>query len=76
MNSFPYRIIGHWSLTDDSYVTSVPAIPGASGDGQTLDEAAQSVRESALRIIQIMREHGDSIPPPDAYSIDKSDYMI
>ncbi len=54
---------------DGGYSVSVPALPGAISQGDTLEEARENIREAALGILESRRKHGLAIPtgePEDA----------
>lgn len=65
MTPFPYRVTVRWSEPDAAYVAEVPAVRGAGGDGQTIEEAIRAARESVEELLEVKEQHGDPIPPPD-----------
>ena len=48
------------------FVAYSPEIPGANGQGQTKDEALESLREAILLILEDRREDGLRGVPPEA----------
>jgi antitoxin HicB len=62
---FPYRVVVRWSEPDGAYVAEVPALPGAGGDGPTMEEATLRAQESARELLDVMVEHKDPIPNSD-----------
>jgi predicted RNase H-like HicB family nuclease len=61
----PYRIEVRWSEPDQAYVAEAPAIPGAGGSGSTATEAVENAEQSILMVLDVMRQHGDPLPPAD-----------
>ena len=72
MTPFPYRIHVRWSEADGSYVGEVPAIPGAGGDGPTMEEAIARAQESARELLAVAREFRDPIPASDVDDLEFS----
>jgi predicted RNase H-like HicB family nuclease len=62
---FPYRIEILYSSVDGCYVARVPSLRGCSAHGATPEEATAEARVAAGAMLEIMREHGEPIPPPD-----------
>jgi antitoxin HicB len=48
------------------YSVSVPSLPGCFSEGDTYEEALANVKEAIAAWIEVSREFGDEIPPPDA----------
>jgi len=42
----------------------VPDLPGCVTTGGTLEETQLNIREAIAGHLQVMREHGDSVPEP------------
>jgi predicted RNase H-like HicB family nuclease len=42
----------------DWYIAYCPEVPGANGQGRTLDEAGESLAEAIKTILEIRREEG------------------
>jgi antitoxin HicB len=51
---------------DGGYSVSVPSLPGCFSEGDTYEEALANVKEAIAAWIEVSREFGDEIPPPDA----------
>ena len=51
---------------EDWYVAYCPEIPGANGQGRTLDEARISLGQAIMLILEDRREDGLRGIPPDA----------
>jgi antitoxin HicB len=47
------------------YVVSVPALPEAHTQGDTLEEALANAREVVVAVIADRRAHGEDVPPSD-----------
>jgi len=62
---FPYRIEILYSAADKCYVATVPSLPGCAAHGDSPEEAAAEARMAASAMVEVMRQHGDKIPPPD-----------
>lgn len=62
---FRYRIIVEWSEEDAAYVSRVPALPGVAAHGDTAADAAREARTAAAGALEVMREHGEPLPPAD-----------
>jgi antitoxin HicB len=44
----------------------VPALPGITTEGETLDEALVMVKEAIEGYLEVLREQGEPIPADDA----------
>jgi predicted RNase H-like HicB family nuclease len=51
---------------DGSYSAYLPDLPGCVACGDTPDEARQLIREAAALHIELLRKHGEPVPPPSA----------
>jgi antitoxin HicB len=51
---------------EGGYTVSVPALPEAHTQGDTVAEALANAREVLLAVIVDRQKHGDDIPPSDA----------
>lgn len=49
---------------DGMYVAEVPALPGCISQGQTREQAVESIREAIAAYLESLEAHGDPIPPP------------
>jgi antitoxin HicB len=51
---------------EGGFSVSIPALPEAHTQGDTIDEAIENAREVALAVVTDRRAHGEHIPPSDA----------
>jgi len=51
---------------EGGFSVSVPALPEAHTQGETLEEALANAREVVLAVVTDRQKHGDPIPPSDA----------
>ena len=51
---------------EGGFSVTVPALPEAHTQGETVDEALANARELILAVITDRAKHGDEIPPSDA----------
>ena len=52
--------------SEGGFSVSIPALPEAHTQGDTVEEAIENAREVALAVVTDRRAHGESIPPSDA----------
>lgn len=50
---------------EGGYSVTVPAVPGAISQGDTLEEARENIKEAILGILESRRKHGLPIPMED-----------
>lgn len=50
--------------TGNGYSAYVPDLPGCIAAGDTREETETLIREGIVYHLELMREHGDSIPEP------------
>jgi antitoxin HicB len=55
--------------SDGGFSVSIPALPEAHTQGETLEEAIENAREVALAVVTDRRAHGEAIPPSDADAV-------
>jgi predicted RNase H-like HicB family nuclease len=48
--------------SDGGYVVEVPALPGCLTQGDTFTEALLMAEDAVTGYLEVLREHGDSIP--------------
>ena len=48
---------------DGVYVVEVPALPGCISQGQTREEAVESIKEAIAAYIESLEAHDEPIPP-------------
>ena len=51
--------------TDNGYSAYVPDLPGCIAAGDTREETESFIREAVLYHLEMMREHGETIPEPE-----------
>ncbi len=49
---------------DSSYSVYVPDLPGCISCGDTREEALQMIKEAIRGHLDVLRDHGEPIPPP------------
>jgi predicted RNase H-like HicB family nuclease len=59
-----YVVILH-KAEEGGYWSEVPALPGAGSQGESVDETIANTKESIEAIIEVMKERGDPVSPPD-----------
>ncbi len=50
--------------TDNGYSAYLPDLPGCIAAGDTFEETSQLIREAANYHVEIMAEHGETVPAP------------
>ena len=53
-----------WSDVDQSYIVTVPDLPGCMADGKTADEAIKNIQVVIEEWISIAKEENRDIPEP------------
>jgi predicted RNase H-like HicB family nuclease len=61
---YKYEIIMYWSTEDNVFVVEVPELPGCMAHGSTQSEALKNINDVIKLWIDVVIEHGDSIPEP------------
>ena len=56
--------------TGNGYSAHLPDLPGCIAAADTFEETAALIREAANFHVEIMAEHGESIPEPKSAAID------
>ena len=56
--------------TDNGYSAYLPDLPGCIAAGDTFEETSQLIREAANYHVEIMAEHGETIPEPTSAAIE------
>ena len=59
-----YPIVITPDLEDGGFVAECPALPGCVSEGDTVEEALANIKEAIEGCMAVLREKGDSIPPP------------
>ena len=50
--------------TGDGYAADLPDLPGCVAVGETFEETCRLIREAANYHVELMAEHGETIPEP------------
>jgi predicted RNase H-like HicB family nuclease len=59
-----YEVIIYWSSTDERFIAEMPELPGCMADGESPEDALQSIQLIAREWIETARELGRPIPEP------------
>ena len=59
-----YVVIIH-EAEEGGYWSEVPGLPGAGSQGETIDETIAQTKESIEAVLQVMRERGEKVSPPN-----------
>ncbi len=63
-----YSMIMSWSEEDQSYIVSVPELPGCMADGKTPEEAVKAAQDVIDLWIETALEDGEEIPKPHLFN--------
>ncbi len=72
MDVLHYSMIIQWSDEDQTYLVTVPELPGCITHGETYEEAVKQGQDAIESWIIVARELGRSVPPPDSSRIPDS----
>ena len=59
-----YSIVIQWSVPDNTYIVTVPELPGFKTHGDTYEEALKNGQEVIELWIEAHEESGKPVPPP------------
>ena len=59
-----YPIILMPDLEDGGFVAECPSIPGCVGEGETVEDAMNSIRQAIEACIALLKEKGEPLPEP------------
>ncbi|MBI4675072.1 MAG: type II toxin-antitoxin system HicB family antitoxin [Chloroflexi bacterium] len=59
-----YRVVFEHE-SDGGYSVHCPSLKGCHSQGDTYEEALESIREAILGWLEVARDYGDPIPPSD-----------
>lgn len=59
-----YSMVIGWSEEDQTYLVTVPELPGCRTHGASYEEAAQQGRDAIVSWISACKASGHPIPPP------------
>lgn len=60
-----YNITIRWSEEDECFIGEVPALPGVTADGDTIEEAAREIKIALEAALETLEARGFSLPEPD-----------
>lgn len=60
-----YNITIRWSAEDECFIAEVPALPGVTADGDTIEEAAREIRIALEAALEPLETRGFPLPEPD-----------
>ena len=72
---YRYRVVIEQD-EDGVYCASVPSLPGCFSHGDTYAQALANIKEAAVLHLEVMRDHGDEIPPSRSVSVDDIDIAV
>jgi predicted RNase H-like HicB family nuclease len=61
---------------DGVFCASVPALPGCYSNGSSYEEALTNIKEAVGLHVDVLREHGDPIPPPRPVGVEDIDIAV
>ncbi len=64
-----YSMIITWSEEDNSYIVSVPELPGCMADGKTQKEAIENANIIIQEWIDCAIADGEAVPEPRLYQM-------
>jgi predicted RNase H-like HicB family nuclease len=59
-----YSMVIQWSVPDNTYIVTVPELPGCKTHGDTYEEALKNGQEVLELWIEAHEESGRPVPPP------------
>ena len=62
-----HSVIVQWSEEDQTFIASVPELPGLSAFGETQEEALRELNIAKEAFLDVMREDSQEIPEPDLH---------
>jgi len=68
MDVFHYSMFIQWSDEDNTYIVTVPELPGCKTHGDTYEEAVKNGQEVIELCITSEQELGRPIPSPNRYA--------
>jgi predicted RNase H-like HicB family nuclease len=68
VNNLHYSMIIQWSDEDNTYIVTVPELPGCKTHGDTYEEAVKNGQEVMELCIASELELGRPIPTPNKYA--------
>jgi predicted RNase H-like HicB family nuclease len=68
MEQLHYSMIIDWSDEDNTYIVTIPDLPGCKTHGDTYEEALQQGKDSIETWLEVSKRLGRSIPQPRQYA--------
>jgi len=68
MENTRYTVLVHPDHESGGYYATVPAVPGAVGQGETVEEALEDVRGSLSLMLEYFAEEGRELPQDEEVS--------
>ncbi len=65
MENASYTVLVHPDADAGGFYATVPAIPGAVGQGETVEETLEDVRAALTFTLESMLEDGEELPPDE-----------
>ena len=62
-----YSMLIEWSDEDDTYIVTVPELPGCITHGATYADAVRQGEDAIVTWLETARAWGDPIPPPRVF---------
>lgn len=67
MKTYTFRAV--IEKDDPGYHGFVPALPGCHTSGDTIEEARKNLKEAIAGYLEVLLEHGDSIPKDESLEV-------
>jgi len=68
MEELHYSMVIEWSDEDNTYIVTVPEIPGCMTHGDTYEEAVQQGKDSIETWVEASKRLGRPIPEPKKHA--------
>lgn len=62
-----YSMLIQWSDEDDTYIVTIPELPGCMTHGDTYEEAVQQGKDAIETYLEVSKRIGRSVPEPRKY---------
>jgi Uncharacterized conserved protein len=62
-----YSMLIQWSDEDNTYIVTIPELPGCTTHGDTYEEAVQQGKDSIETYLEVSKRIGRPIPEPKKY---------
>lgn len=74
-HSYSFRVVIEQD-EDGVFCASVPVLPGCHSHGVSYEEALENIKEAAALQVEVLRDHGDEIPPSRPVSVENIDIAV